>query len=87
MDAFSGYRADRRWRTLMWPPAAPDPMSRLMIDMNDPEGLAGQLGKLDPVEVLDPVRWPARPGSEPSTVSTSRTSTATPAVSTKRAAD
>jgi hypothetical protein len=28
-----------------------------MIDMNDPEGLAGQLGKLDPVDVLDPVRW------------------------------
>lgn len=28
-----------------------------MIDMNDPESLAGHLGKLEPVEVLDPVRW------------------------------
>lgn len=28
-----------------------------MIDMNDPEGLTGYLGRLDPVEVLDPVRW------------------------------
>lgn len=28
-----------------------------MIEMNDPEGLTGHLGKLDPVEVLDPVRW------------------------------
>lgn len=28
-----------------------------MIDVNDPEGLDSALGRLDPVEVLDPVRW------------------------------
>ncbi|WP_157172036.1 hypothetical protein [Nocardia higoensis] len=25
--------------------------------MNDPEGLTGEIGHLDPIEVLDPVRW------------------------------